>query len=207
MTDVSATSAAPAEAKSEWEVQNAAAIAAEEREAKPFELVGGVNDETADTPAAAAAAPAPAPATEKLSAIQRLARMTVGQRVQAAMKGSKEDRFLLIRDGSKMVSCAVLESPKVSEQEIEMFAAMKNVQEAVLRAIAGKRQFVKNYNVVKALVNNPRCPLDLSLTLMKNLLAHDLKALSGNKNVSETVRKLALKQYKEKSTPPGGKKH
>jgi hypothetical protein len=34
---------------------------------------------------------------------------------------------------------------------------------------------------------------------MKNLLVHDLKNLSGNKEVSETIRKLALKMFKEKT--------
>jgi hypothetical protein len=34
---------------------------------------------------------------------------------------------------------------------------------------------------------------------MKNLMANDLKALSGNKEVSETIRKLALRQFKQKT--------
>jgi hypothetical protein len=33
---------------------------------------------------------------------------------------------------------------------------------------------------------------------MKNLLVQDLRHLSGNKEVSETVRKLALKMFKQK---------
>jgi hypothetical protein len=47
-------------------------------------------------------------------------------------------------------------------------------------------------------VANPRTPLDLGLGLMKNLLAQDLKNISANKEVSETIRKLALKMYKQK---------
>jgi hypothetical protein len=34
--------------------------------------------------------------------------------------------------------------------------------------------------------------------LMKNLMIADLKALSGNKDISDTIRKLALKNYKQK---------
>jgi hypothetical protein len=33
---------------------------------------------------------------------------------------------------------------------------------------------------------------------MKNLLVQDLKNLSNNKEVSETIRKLALKMFKQK---------
>lgn len=115
------------------------------------------------------------------------------------MKGNREERFILIRDGCKVVSSAVLECPKLTDQEVETFAAMKNVQENVLRGIAAKRKFMKLYPVVRALTSNPRCPLDLSLGLIKNLLVQDLRNLSANKNVSDTLRKVAFKLFKEKT--------
>lgn len=201
-------------AKTEYEIEHAAEIAAEE--GKPFELVGGAEAEDEEAPAVAVVAPAAAVAStaakpegeqrERISTLQKISRLTVGQRVQLAMKGNKDERFILIRDGSKIVSSAVLQSPKLSDAEVETFAAMKNVQESVLRDIARNRKFMKSSVVIKNLVNNPRCPLDLSLTLMNHLNLADLKGLSGNKNVPETLRKLALKQFKLKSAPPGGKK-
>jgi len=51
---------------------------------------------------------------------------------------------------------------------------------------------------VRNLVFNPRTPMDVALGLMKNMLVADLKNLSSNKQVSETVRKLALKMFKQK---------
>ncbi|MGH9602015.1 MAG: hypothetical protein ACRD24_06455 [Terriglobales bacterium] len=206
--------------KSQYEIEHAAEIAAEE--GKAFELVGGVESEndaaeaTVPLPAASAAAPAAAPATapggakaeperERISTLQKISRLKVGDRVQLAMKGTKDERFILIRDGSKVVSSAVLQSPKLSDAEVETFAAMKNVQESVLRDITRSRKFMKNYAVIRNLANNPRCPLDLGLTLTNHLLVNDLKNLSMNKNVSETLRKTALKRFKEKSTPPGQK--
>lgn len=216
--------------KTEYEIEHAAEIAAEE--GKRFELVGGTLEEgeheldlaaemaaaqAAAAPAAGGAAAAAAPAAEALdektlkmraaeaksrerqSTLQKLANMTVGQRVQCAMKGTKDERYILIRDGSKVVSCAVLSSPKLSDAEVEMFASMKNVQEAVLREIARNRKFIKNYAVIRQLINNPRSPLDLALPLMNHLLVNDLKALSMNKNVSDTLRKMAVKKFKEKS--------
>jgi hypothetical protein len=56
---------------------------------------------------------------------------------------------------------------------------------------------------MRNLVQNPRTPLDLSLGLMKNLLIHDLKNLSGNKEVSDTIRKLALRMFKQKIEKKG----
>jgi len=172
-------------------------IAAEE--AKGFELTELTEDEKKELQT-----PAAAPVKEKvdksrMSPLQRISQMSVGERVQLAMKGNKEERYILIRDGSKVVSSAVLESPKLTDQEIEMFAAMKNVQESVLRTIAGKRKFMKLYPVMRALTANPRCPLDVGLPIMKSLLVVDLRNLSMNKNVPDTLRKVAFKLYKERS--------
>jgi hypothetical protein len=239
------------EGPSQYEIDNAAAIAAEEAAGSKFSLLGPIEDQAvapAEVPAeitpaeaqatlaaalpaaevatAAAAAPALDPnseegrehakamlmraaetkSTERVSVLQKIARLTVGQRVQLAMRGNKEERSILIRDGSRLVSSAVLVSPKVSDAEIENFAGMKNVQEQVLRDIARNPKFKKNYPIARQLCNNPRTPLDLSLTLMGNLMVNDLKTLSMNKNIPETLRKIALKRFKEKSAPPGGKK-
>jgi hypothetical protein len=200
------------EAVARYVAEHAAEIAAEE--GKGFQLVGDAEEEQQPVePAPVEAAPSPAvPAVtaakvrkakeeseDRISPLQKISRLTVGERVQLAIKGNKEERFILIRDGSKVVSSAVLESPKVNEQEVEMFASMKNVQESVLRGIAGKRKYMKTYAVVRALANNPRCPLDVQLTIIKNLLNMDLRSLSANKNVSETVRKVALKLFRERT--------
>src|SRR5216684_5037056 len=137
------------------------------------------------------------------SVLQKIAKLDIRGRITLAMRGSKEDRSILIRDSTKLVAIAVLESPKVSDGEVEKFALQKNVLEAVLRAIPLKRRFAKNYNIMRNLVYNPRTPLDLSLGLVKNLLIHDLKNLSGNKEVSDTIRKVALRMYKQKVEKKG----
>ena len=133
------------------------------------------------------------------STLQKIAKLDVKGRIQLARKGSKEERSILVRDGTKIVALAVLDSPKISDGEVEKFASQKNVLEAVLRAIPMKRRFAKNYAIVRNLTFNPRTPLDVSLGLMKNLLVQDLRNLAGNKEVAETIRKLALRMFKQKS--------
>jgi hypothetical protein len=190
----------------------------------PFQPIGGNYEElvpgteaaraestAVSTGAGAAAKKAPnkkaGPAGEERgSALQKISRLDIKGRIQLAMKGSKEERSLLIRDGTKIVALAVLESPKVSDGEVEKFAGQKNVLEAVLRGIPMKRRFAKNYSIIRALVFNPRTPLDLSLGLMKNILVGDLRNLSNNKEVSDTVRKLATKMFKQKLESNSGKR-
>ncbi len=179
---------------------HAAEIAAEmEAEAaKGFALVDLTEDEKKEILAERAAKKKEEQG--RLSPLQKIAGLNVGDRVQLAMKGNREERYILIRDGCKLVSSGVLECPKLTDQEVEMFAGMKNVQESVLRAIAGKRKFLKLYTVVRNLSSNPRCPIDVGLPLLKGLLVTDLRNLSMNKNISDTLRKVALKMYKEKSS-------
>jgi hypothetical protein len=132
------------------------------------------------------------------NSLQKINRLDVKGRIQLALKGNKEERSILIRDGTKVVALAVLDAPKLTDGEVEKFALQKNVLESVLRYIPLKRRFMKNYIVVRNLVSNPRTPLDLGLGLMKHLQPLDLKNLSSNKEISDTVRKLALKMYKQK---------
>ncbi len=131
--------------------------------------------------------------------LSKISKLDVKGRIHLAIRGSKEERSILVRDGTKLVALAVLDSPKISDSEVEGFAQQKNVLEAVLRTIPMRRRFAKNYTIMRNLVFNPRTPLDVSLGLMKGLLVHDLKNLSGNKEVSETIRKLALRMFKQKT--------
>jgi len=159
--------------------------------------------EVADASAAKAKKAAAVKESRRDSVLQKIAKLDIRGRITLAMRGTKEDRSILIRDSTKLVAIAVLDSPKVSDGEVEKFALQKNVLEAVLRAIPMRRRFAKNYNITRNLVQNPRTPLDLSLGLMKNLLVHDLKNLSGNKEVSDTIRKVALRMFKQKVEKKG----
>jgi hypothetical protein len=147
-------------------------------------------DQTALAEAAAEAEPDVA---RRQTLLQRLAKMTVAQRVQYAIKGGSEARRTLIRDTNKVVQRAVLQSPRLTDQEVEAFASMSSLTDEILRLIAGNRAFRKNYTVVRNLINNPKTPLDVSLHMLPMINAIDLKRLTTNKNVPETLRTTALK--------------
>ena len=125
--------------------------------------------------------------------LQQISRMNVSQRVQFAMKGGSDARRTLIRDSNKVVQRAVLQSPRLTEQEVEAFASMANLTDEILRLIATNRNFRKNYIVVRNLMNNPKTPLDVTLHMLPLLNALDLKKLSTNKNIPETLRTTANK--------------
>jgi len=160
------------------------------------ELHGGTIDEAALAEAAAEAEP---DAARRQTLLQRLAKMTVAQRVQFAIKGGSDARRTLIRDANKVVQRAVLQSPRLTEQEVEAFASMSSLTDEILRLIANNRNFRKNYSVVRNLMNNPKTPLDVSLHMLPMLNAVDLKKLTTNKNVPETLRTTAFKLHRQRA--------
>jgi hypothetical protein len=131
--------------------------------------------------------------------LQRLAKLRVAERVQLALKGDKEVRIALIRDPCKVVQRAVLQSSRITDSEVEIFASMTSLTDDVLRLIAANRNFRRNYTVVKNLITNPKTPLDVSLHFLPGMTAKDLKALTTNKNIPDTLRTSALRLHRQRN--------
>lgn len=124
---------------------------------------------------------------------ERLATMTVPEKVKCATKGTREMRSVLIRDPNRMVAAAVLSCPKVNDAEIESFAKMGNVSEEILRSIAMNRAWTKNYGTLLALTKNAKTPVALSMNMLQRLNVSDVKKLSTDRNVPEALRVAARK--------------
>jgi hypothetical protein len=123
-----------------------------------------------------------------------LSTLSIIRRMKLAVKGTREQRAQLIRDSSKLVSAAVLSSPKLTEAEVESFAKMANVAEDVLRIISMNRSWMKNYGVVIGLARNPKTPPAISMRLLSRLNERDMKLISMDRNVPESLR-LAARKY------------
>lgn len=130
---------------------------------------------------------------ESQGTLQRLAGLGVAGRIKAAVQGSREERAILVRDPNRLVSAAVLSSPKLTESDVEAFARMTSVSDDVLRVIGTHRAWTKNYAVVAALTRNAKTPIPVSLALLPRLTERDVKILSTDRNVPEPVRLFARK--------------
>ena len=131
---------------------------------------------------------------DEKSAMQRLQEMTVPQKMSRAMKGTREERAILVRDPNKLISVAVLSSPKLTGSEVEAIAKMSSVSEEILRIVSTNRNWMKSYVVVSALARNPKTPLPISMNLLNRLTERDLKVLSTNRNVPEVLRTTARRK-------------
>jgi hypothetical protein len=122
-----------------------------------------------------------------------LSSLSVLERMKLAMKGTREQRAALVRDSNKLVSAAVLSSPKVNEAEIETFTKMGNVSEDVLRVIGQNRGWTKNYGVILGLCRHPKTPPAIAMSFVQRLNERDLKALATDRNAKDGLRLLAKK--------------
>jgi hypothetical protein len=181
----------------------AAAVELDEEDAAPTAVFAPVlveEDEAEETGRRALAEANDAPSAKQLSIYAMLKKMTMGQKVALAVKGNREVRNLLIHEANRMLCLKVLENPRLSEGDVEAYAKSTNVSVDVLRGIANKKEWCKQYAIVKALVCNPRVPLGISLDFIKRLTKKDLDFLAKNRNVPETLRTTARRLATQKQS-------
>jgi len=118
---------------------------------------------------------------------QQIIHMTIPQKIRLAMLGNREARNILIQDRNKVISMAVLRSPKLSENDALSYAQQRNLPQDVFAVLGKSKRWTKYYPVKLALANNPKTPLHISMRFMEYLAERDLKALSRNKNVSSVL--------------------
>ncbi len=128
---------------------------------------------------------------ERVSLIRRIMFMTPKDRLKLAMKGDREARSILIRDSNRVVACAVVNNPRISDQEIEAIAAMRTVTDEALRIIAMNRAWARQYPIIHNLARNPRTPIPTVLGILPRIRTKDVTSLMQNRNVSEPVRRHA----------------
>lgn len=138
-------------------------------------------------------------APERISLIRQLMFMNARDRMKLAMKGDREARSILIRDSNKVVASAVINNPRVTDQEVENIAAMRTVSDEVLRLIALNRAWARSYTITHNLARNPRTPIPTVINLLPRIRTKDLQHLSQNRNISEAVRRQALRLSQARS--------
>jgi hypothetical protein len=153
---------------------------------------------------------AAAPAEEtKLTITQRVLKMSVSEKIKLATLGNKEARTLLLRDSNKLVAMAAATSPRITDGEILSLANSRTVAGEVLRYVYSNREFLKHYAIKISLVKNPKVPLPTALKMMYTLQEKDIKELSRDRNVPQTIQAQAkawlMKKEQAAKGPAGGK--
>lgn len=117
--------------------------------------------------------------------------LTVPQKVELAIKGNKEVRQILSRDPNKMVSRALMGSPRLTENDIMSFVSSPQTNDEVLRLISDNREHSSNAHVVLMLVSNPRTPVPVAMRFLGRLKVNELNNLCRNRSISALLRREA----------------
>jgi hypothetical protein len=135
---------------------------------------------------------------EAQTALQKINHMSVSERLRLALTGTKTERLVLIKDSNRLVQIAVLDSPKMADDEILIHVRNLSLPGEIVGKIANNREWTKNYTIILSLVQNPKTPINRALGFIKKLHSRDLKLLSQDRNISPVIRNLAQNLMKQK---------
>jgi hypothetical protein len=126
--------------------------------------------------------------------------MSVTEKIKLAMGGDKEWRVLLLNDTNKQVTTAVLKNPRISEPEILALVKNKGMSEEIMRLICGNREWIKNYQIRKALVENQKTPLHTAIRMLSSLTDKDLAHIAKNREIRKVIVTQARRLVLNKNT-------
>lgn len=124
--------------------------------------------------------------------------MGVGEKIKMALTGDKEWRSLLIKDSNKLVNGAVVKNPRITDSEILTISKSVIQNEEILRVICHNKEWIKNYEIRKALVLNHKTPLPVALRFMGFLTEKDLSGMAKSKNISSVLANQARRMLSGK---------
>jgi len=140
---------------------------------------------------------------EHLSKYQEALEFGVSDKIKYALTGDKEWRSIFLKDPNKLVHSSVLKNPRITEGEVLMVAKNRSASDELIRMINLNREWVKNYEIRKALVMHPKTPLPKALRYMNTLGERDIKELVRSRNVAQIIvnnaRRMLMAKEKKKS--------
>ena len=128
-----------------------------------------------------------AEAEGNLSKYQLALDMPVAEKIKMAMTGDKEWRTIFLKDANKLVSSAGLKNPRITEGEVLALAKNKSTGDELIRLITLNREWIKNYEIKRALVYHPRTPLPKALRYMNTLGEKEIKAIAKSRGISQVL--------------------
>jgi hypothetical protein len=123
----------------------------------------------------------------------RLLKMSVHERIICALRGSREERAILVNSRNRLIQRSVLACPKLTDNEVEQFAASRSVAQEVIAQIADNRRWLRQYSVIVALAMNPKTPVYTAKSILPRLTYRDRMRVSRDRNLPPVTRQIAEK--------------
>jgi hypothetical protein len=118
--------------------------------------------------------------------------LTLGERKAMARRPSRQALDALMRDPHPVVIRAVLDTPRLTEDDVVRMAARRPGSAAALTEIARHPKWMLRPRVRCALVRNPATPLELALPILPLLRPAELSELVAATDAAPVLRRAAV---------------
>ena len=139
-----------------------------------------------------------------LSKYQIALKLKVTEKIKMALTGDKEWRAIMMNESNRLIQSAVMKNPKIGDGEVLMIAKNKTSSDDLIRIILLNKDWVKNYEIKKALITHPKTPPPKALRFISYLTMKDLKELAKSRQVSNVVVTAARKELENRMRKIGG---
>jgi len=124
---------------------------------------------------------------EYLSKYSLAQTMGISEKIKMGLTGDKEWRKILVKDSNKLVSSAVIKNPRITDSEVLTIVKSGSLNDEVMRLICANKEWVKNYTIRKALIENPKTPLANALRYLGTMNEKDLSGYAKSRNISSVI--------------------
>lgn len=159
-----------------------------DKSSEPFDELNEDNDDEEDG----------MPGEEYFSKYQLAQVMGISEKIKMALTGDKEWRKILIKDPNKLVSSGVLKNPRITDGEVLAILKSGVQNDETMRIICGNREWVKSYQMRKALIENPKTPLANALRYLSTMNDKDISGYAKSRNISSVISTQAKRMVLNK---------
>ena len=133
-----------------------------------------------------------------LSKYKTVQLMGIAEKIKMALSGDKEWRAMLVKDPNKLVSGSVIKNPRITEAEILTLVKSGIQNDEIMRLICANKEWIKSYNIRKALIENSRTPVQNAMRYLGTMTEKDLSYFAKSKNVASVVSTMAKRMLLNK---------
>ncbi len=141
---------------------------------------------------------------EGMSKYQIAMDLTVSEKIKMGLTGDKEWRSIMMKQSNKLIQGAVMKNPRISDGEVLMVAKAKTSSDDLIRIILLNKDWLKNYEIKKALLAHPKTPPPKALRFVSFLTMKDIKELAKSKQLSNIISNAIRKELAFRIKKTGG---
>lgn len=135
----------------------------------------------------------------ELSPMWKIKQMNPTERFRLAMKASRVERQILIRESSPQVLLGLLQHPQIETKEVMEIVKSNFATAGIMEQVARNRKWMSHPDLPALIAKSPKTPTPLAIKLLEYLRTPDLQQMAKSQGLREQLRKAALRVYMKRT--------